>query len=73
MYEKVVSLKKELGSGRAKEATKLIGKVKYARPRSAIVIDLDKSQWKLPGKDTSTFAFCIKSFVPTRHTALIVE
>lgn len=46
-------MKKELGSGRAKEATKLTGKVKYAQPRSSIVVDLDKSQRKLPGEDTS--------------------
>ena len=73
MSEEVVSLKKELGSRRAEEATKLIGKVKYARPRRAIVIDQDKSQRKLPSKDTSTFSFCIKSSIPTKHAALIVE
>ena len=57
--EKIVSTKKELGSRRAEEATKLIGKVKYVQPRRSIVVDLDKSQRKLPSEDTSSSALNI--------------
>ena len=54
--EEVVSLKKELGIRRAKEATKLSGKAKYARRRRATLVDLDKCQRKLSNEDTSTSA-----------------
>ena len=55
-FEEVVSLKKELGSGWAKEVTKLSGKAKYAWQRRATLVDLDKCRRKLSNKDTSTFA-----------------
>ena len=53
-FEELVSLNKELGSGWAKEATKLSGKAKYARPRRATLVDLDKCWTKLSNEDTST-------------------
>ena len=49
-FEELVSLNKELGSGQAKEATKLSGKAKYARLRRATLVDLDKCQTKLDRK-----------------------
>ena len=55
-FEELVSLNKELGSGQAKEATKLSGKAKYARPRRATLVDLDKCQTKLSNEDNSTSA-----------------
>ena len=55
-FEELVSLNKELGSGQAKEATKLSGKAKYARLRRATLVDLDKCQTKLSNEDTSTSA-----------------